>query len=85
MQNAVIVTVRQVQDGGVEGVVDAPLEKHLQTSQDFLITENMYAECLLGFTLCCMQSSLGMSDTVKAILGPDIWQLSWSCIIHSRP
>jgi hypothetical protein len=47
-----------------------PLGKPLQASQDFFITKNTYAECLVGLNLCCMQCSLGMSDTVKAILGP---------------
>lgn len=51
LQNADIVTVRRVQEGGVAVVVAAPLGK---ASQDFFITENTYAECLLGLNLCCV-------------------------------
>lgn len=59
MQDAVIVPVRKVQDRRVEGVVDAPLGKHLQASQDFFITENTHAECLLGLSLAACNAHWG--------------------------
>lgn len=48
----------------------SPLGNLFKPHRIFFITKNTYAECLVGLNLCCMQCSLGMSDTVKAILGP---------------